>query len=234
MCQTKVCIRTKSFHSNKTSMNFYSSTLAHINQRERATTFFVHSRRLYRKLVCALFGHKVNNLIFQASNDSRKRCDCGVEFLQENGRETRISHTVSCFLFGHSYERVCARNGHVEFVCRQCGHPLLFETAQRVYAEQRAFRKKVRYLCNLFGHRVHSVVERDGFTEYACRCGHTFLKQEKHRSFIKHPPVCLFAGHYVSYVSHRAGYAEFLCRNCGHTFCFTKRPLNKKRCLMYS
>lgn len=202
-------------------MNFQSNTIAAVNPRPRRAAVSLRGQRLHRKLLCAMFGHKVNNHVFQTSNDSHRQCACGVEFLQQNKRETRISHTVSCFLFGHDYKRMCARDGHIEFVCEQCGHPLLFEAAQSTYAGQNAFHKKVRYLCNLFGHRVHTVTERDGFTEYACGCGHTFLKRERDRSFIKHPPVCLFAGHFVSYVTSRANYAEFLCRNCGHTFCFT-------------
>jgi len=115
---------------------------------------------------------------------------------------------------------MCERDGHREYVCVQCGHPLLFAAQTSAYAQRETFRKKVRYLCNLFGHRVHSVAERDGLVEYACDCGHSFLKRRQVEDKITHPLVCLFSGHFIRFVTRRAGYSEYLCRNCGHTFCF--------------
>ena len=44
---------------------------------------------------------------------------------------------------------------------------------------------------------MHFVASRQGFHEYACDCGHSFLKAEPGRSEVKHPPVCLFAGHFL-------------------------------------
>ena len=87
------------------------------------------------------------------------------------------------------------------------------------YAQESAFRKKVRYFCNLFGHHVHRVAERGNFTEYACACGHSFLKPKKNLQTITHPVVCLLVGHFVGFFERRNGFAEHLCRNCGHTFC---------------
>jgi hypothetical protein len=52
-------------------------------------------------------------------------------------------------------------------VCTQCGHPLLFDAEHDPYAASPTFKKKVRYLCGLFGHRVRHVATRDGFEEYA-------------------------------------------------------------------
>ena len=150
-----------------------------------------------------------------------RRCPCGLRYLREDFSATRIRHDVPCFLFGHEYSRVCARDGHVEYACAACGHPLLFELERSAYSRLGGFRKKVRYRCNLFGHRVHEVVERAPFTEYACHCGHSFLKRQKTGATIRHPPICLAAGHFVSFVARRAGYAEHVCRNCGHTFYFT-------------
>jgi hypothetical protein len=176
------------------------------------------SRQHLSKLSCVLFGHKVSNIAF-ATAHGPKHCSCGVTFL---GRrvETRVSHTVSCFLFGHRYTRMARRDGHNEYVCRQCGHPLLFEVGRDPYAGQPAFKKKVRYLCNLFGHRVHHVTARNGFHEYACDCGHSFLKEESSRKEVKHPPICLLAGHYLRFTERRGLYDEYFCRNCGHTFYF--------------
>jgi len=61
---------------------------------------------------------------------------------------------------------------------------------------------------------------RDGFVEYACFCGHSFLKEQKIEGKIRHPAICVVAGHYIHFLSRRAGYAEYVCRNCGHPFCF--------------
>jgi hypothetical protein len=149
---------------------------------------------------------------------------CGAPLLGEARAEvTRISHNVVCFVAGHIYVRAGSRDGHGEYVCFPCGHPLLFEEGRGGGARRERFAKKVRYLCNLFGHRgVHRVSARDGFNEYACRCGHTFLKRREVRGGkITHPLMCLFAGHFVSFVARRGGYAEYACRNCGHAFCFT-------------
>src|SRR4029079_10699856 len=84
-------------------------------------------RRLWQKLSCLLFGHKVSNVAFASMHDSEKHCSCGVPYLQRD-RETRVSNTVSCFIFGHRYIQIAVRSGHNEYVCVQCGHPLLFTT----------------------------------------------------------------------------------------------------------
>ena len=180
-------------------------------------------RRIYPRLVCALFGHQVSNRVAAGERGTSPRCRCGADYLGENNTETRVSHTVSCFLRGHTYAKAVTRNGHHEYVCTLCGHPLLFKVDDALYGRKETFHKKVRYLCNLFGHRVHKVTERNGLTEYACHCGHSFLKRERGSAKITHPVVCLLAGHYVRFVERRGGYAEFLCRNCGHTFCFVAR-----------
>jgi len=177
------------------------------------------ANRLWRKVSCALFGHKVSNVAFTAMRGVEKQCNCGVRYLGQQ-EETRVSHTVSCFLLGHRYTQIAMRSGHNEYVCIQCGHPLLFKVEQDPYSKEAAFTKKVRYLCNLFGHSVHLVASRQGFHEYACDCGHSFLKAEPGRSEVKHPPVCLFAGHFLRFTERRGGYDEYLCRNCGHTFYF--------------
>jgi hypothetical protein len=90
------------------------------------------------------------------------------------------------------------------------------------YAGGVLFGKKVGYLCNLLGHSVHTVCERNGYTEYACDCGHTFLRRRAGLDRVTHPPVCLFAGHFVRFIERRGGQAEFRCRNCGHTFGFVE------------
>ena len=174
---------------------------------------------MLQKLTCMLFGHAVSNILFATTQGAVRHCPCGNSYLGQN-EETRVSHTVSCFVFGHEYIRIAERSGHNEYVCRQCGHPLLFAIERDPYAGQHTFRKKVRYLCNLFGHRVHHVTARHGFHEYACDCGHSFLKTEPGRGVVKHPVMCLLAGHFLRFTERRGDYDEYLCRNCGHTFYF--------------
>lgn len=98
----------------------------------------------------------------------------------------------------------------------QCGHPLLFEADNDPYRESAIFNKKVRYLCGLFGHDVHGVADRDGYREFACHCGHTFLKPRQDVTHITHPAICVVSGHRISYVASRGGYMEYVCRDCGH------------------
>ena len=95
---------------------------------------------------------------------------------REDRSITRVRHTLSCFLGKHDYEKLADRDGCHEYVCTQCGHPLLFEAEHDPYAASPTFKKKVRYLCGLFGHRARHVATRNGYQEYACFCGHSFLK----------------------------------------------------------
>ena len=177
-------------------------------------------RKWRRRLSCALFGRKVSNHVFDTVRLSEKHCNCGMAYLRPH-EETRVSHTVSCFVFGHRYARIAERSGHNEYVCLQCGHPLLFKRKNDPYARTQEFTKKVRYLCNLLGHRVHAVAPRNGMHEYACDCGHSFLMPEAGRLEVKHPVICLFAGHFLAFTEKRGNYDEYVCRNCGHTFYFT-------------
>ena len=189
-------------------------------------------------LSCALWGHHVDNHRFTAAPADR-RCGCGATYLAADGSLTRVRHTLSCFLGKHRYTLLTGRDGCREYVCVQCGHPLVYRAAHDPYADSGEFKKKVRYLCGLFGHRVEAVATRDGFVEYACHCGHSFLKPSSTgdrgtkvprygSAIIRHPMICVLLGHYIRYVTSRAGYDEFICVNCGHPFCFvsaqTDRP----------
>jgi hypothetical protein len=176
--------------------------------------------RLLRRLACALVGHEVDNRRF-ADEGPVKTCGCGRAILRDDGSETRTRHTLSCFLGHHTYSRIGARHGHNEYMCRQCGHPLLFEVGNDPYAAAPSFEKSVRYLCGLFGHRTHVVTQRAGVTEYACGCGHTFLRKDRSLRRVFHPPICVGLGHFVRFVERRSGYSEHCCRNCGHTFGFS-------------
>ena len=173
------------------------------------------------RLSCTVWGHHVDNHVFRQGPADR-RCRCGERYLRADGSHTRVRHTLSCFLGHHTYIRMADRDAHHEYVCVQCGHPLVFAAVDDPYAAAGQFRKKVRYLCGLFGHRVHRVTTRDGFVEHACHCGHSFLTDDKPHSLIRHPLTCVVAGHFVRFVSSRAGYSEYVCRNCGHPFCFAE------------
>ena len=165
----------------------------------------------WNSISCAIFGHCVDH-------SGKNVCRCGASILAAKDSCTRIRHVVSCFLRGHRYTFVAARDDHEEYACTICGHPLLFAIGKNPFSQKKRFEKKVRYLCNLFGHNVHFVVERDGFAEYACDCGHTFLKSARNLTAVKHPLICLFAGHFVNVTRSGSGWNEFVCENCGHTF----------------
>jgi DNA-directed RNA polymerase subunit RPC12/RpoP len=191
-----------------------------------------------RKLSCALWGHHVDNHVFRQSDTNHRQCRCGADYLGEDLSVTRVRHTLSCFLGKHHYEKLADRDGCHEYVCTQCGHPLLFEAAHDPYAAFATFKKKVRYLCGLFGHRAKHVATRHGYEEYACFCGHSFLKlaggtstfafsatvdkDVAPRRVIRHPAICVIAGHFIHFLATRGGYAEYVCINCGHPFCFAE------------
>jgi predicted RNA-binding Zn-ribbon protein involved in translation (DUF1610 family) len=170
---------------------------------------------------CAVWGHHVDNHVFLASADpSHRTCRCGAPYLGVDGSLTHVRHTLSCFFGHHTYQHLVDRDNYHEYVCVQCGHPLLFAADSDPYASSPLFDKKVRYLCGIFGHHVSRVTTRNGLVEYACGCGHTFLRPESKVATVKHPLRCVMAGHWVSFLTARAGYAEFLCLHCGHPFCF--------------
>ena len=130
---------------------------------------------LRHRLSCAIWGHVVDNATFRRSTEAGRRCRCGQRYLKEDGTLTHVRHTLSCFLRHHTYVRLADRDGAHEYVCVKCGHPLVYPAGTDPFTERGQFTKKVRYLCGLFGHRVQAVAARDGFTEYACHCGHSFL-----------------------------------------------------------
>jgi hypothetical protein len=180
-----------------------------------------------QKLSCALWGHHVDNHVFRQSDTDHRQCRCGADYLGEDLSFTRVRHTLSCFLGKHHYEKLADRDGCHEYVCTQCGHPLLFEAARDPYAASATFKKKVRYLCGLFGHRAKHVGTRHGYEEYACFCGHSFLKLGTVSGKIRHPAICVIAGHFIHFLAKRGGYAEYVCRNCGHPFCFAYNPAHE-------
>jgi len=177
-------------------------------------------RRFFPKLRCLAFGHKISNATPAAQQIAPRKCPCGAPILDEDGRETRVSHTLSCFFFGHDYIKMGERDGHSEYVCEVCGHPLLVDSSRSPYTNRHAFRKKVRFLCIVKGHQLHTVVDRNGLTEYACHCGHSFLRPEHGRTNFRHPLICVYKGHFISFIMRRECYDEFRCRNCGHPFYF--------------
>lgn len=174
---------------------------------------------MWNQLSCAVWGHVVDNEVFRRGPRTR-RCRCGAEYLPEDGGATHVRHTLSCFLRHHTYVRLTDRDGVHEYVCVRCGHPLVFPAGADRFAERDRFTKKVRYACGLFGHRVQAVAHRNGFVEYACHCGHSFLGRTEGARTIRHPLVCFFFAHRIVFLTMRAGYAEYVCEDCGHPFCF--------------
>ncbi len=164
----------------------------------------------------------MDNHVFERASSRIRQCRCGTQYLAEDGTATRVRHTLSCFLGHHTYKRLIDRHGYHEYVCVRCGHPLLFQEDLDPYAARVQFPKKVRYICGLVGHRVERVAAREGFVEYACPCGHTFLTSDHGRTTIHPPTVCVLFGHWIRFVACRGGFAEYVCRNCGHPFCFAE------------
>ncbi len=168
---------------------------------------------------CALFGHKVHHTVI--AQGSRTPCArCGAAILDRGNGTSRMAHTLSCFFGRHHYVSIATRDIHHEYVCEQCGHSLLIESARDPYASLGKFGKRVNYACGLFGHRVHVVATRSKAIEYACVCGHPFIKARKALTVIRHPLACVLMGHFVSLNQTRADWAEYLCRRCGHPFYF--------------
>lgn len=180
----------------------------------------VSARHWWTSVSCRVWGHHVHNALFRRATAPGRRCRCGAGYLFEDGSPTRVRHTLSCFFRHHTYQRLTDRHGHHEYACIRCGHPLLFRADADPYDGRPLFAKKVRYLCGLFGHRVHTVTRRNGGVEYACGCGHTFLRPVNGLTRVTHPLACVARGHLVRFVERRAGFAEYVCRTCGHPFCF--------------
>ena len=84
------------------------------------------------KLSCFLWGHHVDNHVFKQADATARRCRCGSEYLAEDRSITRVRHTLSCFLGKHDYEKLADRDGCHEYVCTQCGHPLLFDAGREI------------------------------------------------------------------------------------------------------
>jgi DNA-directed RNA polymerase subunit RPC12/RpoP len=169
---------------------------------------------------CAIWGHAVDNGAF--AREGRRCTRCRAALLADDGTSVRLGHTLSCFLRHHTYREVIRRDDHTEYACVRCGHPLLFRHDADPYRGRVDFAKKVRYLCGLFGHRVHVVTERDGGTEYACHCGHSFVHQPRQQRVVRHPMACVLLGHWVTFVGARGTYSEYACRTCGHPFLFAQ------------
>jgi DNA-directed RNA polymerase subunit RPC12/RpoP len=168
---------------------------------------------------CTLLGHKVHHTrLTQGSCTACVRC--GAAILDLGHSVSRVAHTLSCFFGWHHYVAVATRSAHNEYVCERCGHPLLFESARDPHSSHHKFKKKVDYLCGLLGHRVHIVKTGSKTTEYACGCGHSFIKAEKSLTVIRHPLACVLRGHFVKVNEIRGDWIEYVCVRCGHPFCF--------------
>lgn len=175
-------------------------------------------RERWARFSCAVLGHEMDNRTMRGEGGAVPCARCRQPILHEDGRLTHTRHVLGCFLRHHTYTFVAERHGHREYACLRCGHPLLFATDRDPYAQEAVFAKKVHYLCGLLGHRVHALADRDGFTEYACRCGHPFLMADGGLARVTHPLVCVASGHRVTFLAHRDGLREHRCVDCGHTF----------------
>jgi len=168
---------------------------------------------------CALFGHRVHHS--RIAGDGGTPCvRCGSPILYKGNSISHVCHSLSCFFGRHHYVHASTRASHHEYVCERCGHPLLFESGSDPYASQGKFKKRVSYACGLLGHRVHVVATGPKATEYACLCGHSFIKAKRAITVIRHPLACVALGHFVKVNEIRGEWAEYVCCRCGHPFCF--------------
>jgi predicted RNA-binding Zn-ribbon protein involved in translation (DUF1610 family) len=168
---------------------------------------------------CTLLGHKVYHT--RIASEACTACTrCGAAILDRGHRGSRIAHTLSCFLGTHHYVPIATRAAHHEYICEKCGHSLLFESARDPYEGSIRFKKRVNYACGLFGHHVHVVATGLKATEYACQCGHSFVKTQAALTMIRHPLACVLLGHLVTANQIRGHWAEYTCRRCGHPFYF--------------
>ncbi len=170
---------------------------------------------------CTLLGHKVHHTRILEESDTQ--CvRCGAAILGRDATVSLVAHTMSCFLGSHRYIPIARRVAHNEYVCERCGHPLLFELTRDPYSSHNKFNKRVNYGCGLFGHRVHVVGTGLKTTEYACGCGHSFVKRDKALTVIRHPLKCVALGHLIAINEVRGDWAEYICIRCGHPFCFRR------------
>jgi DNA-directed RNA polymerase subunit RPC12/RpoP len=182
-----------------------------------------------RSSVCTLLGHKVHYTRI-ASEAGTPCARCGTAILDRGHSVSRIAHTLSCFFGKHHYVPIATRAAHHEYLCGKCGHSLLFELARNPHPSHSGFEKRVSYGCGLFGHRVHIVATRSNATEYACLCGHSFIKAQRALTMIRHPLACVMLGHFVSVNEIRGDWAEYVCHRCGHPFYFELAGFAQPEC----
>ena len=173
-----------------------------------------------RSIRCALLGHEVHHTVI-TRNGCSPCARCGAAILDQKN-VSRVGHTLSCFFGKHHYVPIATRAAHHEYVCEKCGHPLLLELDRDLYASQSKFNKRVNYACGLLGHRVHVVTTGSKATEYACLCGHSFVKAQAGFTVIRHPLACVLLGHLVVANEIRGQWAEYVCQRCGHPFYFRR------------
>ena len=179
---------------------------------------------VWMRLSCRIWGHVVDNHVFRTTRGQPRRCRCGTDYLPRTGETTHVRHTLSCFLRHHTYVRLIDRDGVHEYVCVRCGHPLAYPAAADPFADASIFAKKVRYACGVFGHHVTAIATRNGFVEYACRCGHSFLKRAAGTRKIRHPLICFLTAHRIRFVEERAGSCGIRLRGLRASVLFRSRP----------
>ncbi len=175
------------------------------------------ARSAFARFACFFLGHQFDN----RSTSVTGQCHCGEPLLQADGSAVHVRHNLACLFGGHRYEKIGERDGHGEYICTSCGHPMLFALAVSSYARHDQFRKFVQPRCGVAGHPVHTITMRGGMSEYACDCGHSFLLPQKELTKVRHPLICLLTGHSIKPFARLDGVREFRCENCGHPFCLT-------------
>lgn len=135
--------------------------------------------------LCRVLGHEIDNR--EVATDGPRCRRCHEPFLFEDGRITHTRHVLGCLTRHHTYLRIDRRASHHEYACLRCGHPLLLAVDSDAHPDAVPFRKSLQLGCGTIGHSVHEVTVRDGLTEYACTCGHSFLLAEHGLTRVSHP-----------------------------------------------
>ncbi len=165
-----------------------------------------------------MLGHELDNRLVA---DDGPRCSrCHQRFLFEDGRITHTRHVLGCMLRHHTYLRIDRRAGHNEYACIRCGHPLLVAVDRDEHVDALLFPKRLHSDAAPSAMQSTAVTVRDGLTEYACGCGHSFLLAQDGLRRVHHPLVCRTSGHRVAFVQQRGSYREHRCVGCGHPFLY--------------
>ena len=144
------------------------------------------------RLSCFLWGHHVDNHVFKQSDGGGRRCRCGADYLAEDRSITRVRHTL-VVLSRQARLREARRSRRLPRICL---HPVRASSAIRRGARSVRGVADIQEEGALPLRALRSPRPPRGdsrrLEEYACFCGHSFLKNVEeappsHVDKIRHP-----------------------------------------------